>query len=69
MQGLQFVLVRQGGLGVSIARGSGFTIQRLGKGLDGYQQWSAPCFCTIQNVGLGFTVGTQSHAFSLLHSP
>ena len=67
MQGLQFVVVRQGGLGVSIARGSGFTIQRLGKGLDGYQQWSAPCFCTIQNVGLGLTVGMPSQTFQLMH--
>ena len=66
MQGLQFVLVRQGGLGVSISRGSGFTVQRLGRNADGAQQWSAPCFCTIQNVGVGFTVGMHTHCVTLL---
>lgn len=57
VQGLQFLVVRQGGLGISVTRGSGFTLNKLGVDQAGVQQWSGPCFCSIDNIGIGLTVG------------
>ncbi|KAK9799760.1 hypothetical protein WJX73_001210 [Symbiochloris irregularis] len=55
-KGLLFIVTRGGGLGLSVSRGKGFTIQKLGS-VDGQQSWSAPCWATFTDFGLGLTVG------------
>lgn len=54
--GIQFFDLKLVGAGISLTRGLGFTIRKLGK-LNGVTQWSAPCFLRVNNIGVGATLG------------
>ncbi|KAG2500239.1 hypothetical protein HYH03_001817 [Edaphochlamys debaryana] len=59
-EGLAFVRVAKGGLGVTLARGSGFVIRKLDQDRFGHSRWSAPVFYTVSQLGLGLAAGYES---------
>lgn len=56
-KGISFIDTKQGGLGVSVSRGRGFTIQRLDDASSKTPSWSGPCFVNVTDLGIGLTVG------------
>ncbi|GLC38273.1 hypothetical protein PLESTB_000938600 [Pleodorina starrii] len=59
-EGLAFVHVAKGGLGLTLARGSGFVIRKLDQDRFGHSRWSAPVFFTVSQMGFGVAVGYES---------
>ncbi|GLC38266.1 hypothetical protein PLESTB_000939500 [Pleodorina starrii] len=59
-EGLAFVHVAKGGLGITLARGSGFVIRKLDQDRFGNSRWSAPVFFTVSQIGFGVALGYQS---------
>ncbi|KXZ52249.1 hypothetical protein GPECTOR_10g880 [Gonium pectorale] len=59
-EGLAFVRVAKGGLGLTVASGSGFVIRKLDQDRFGNSRWSAPVFFNVSQLGLGVAVGYES---------
>ena len=65
LQGLQFLIIRTGGLLVSVTHGRGFTIQKL-TSEDGTVSWAGPLYSTVDQIGLGLSVGQDLSFVSVL---
>ncbi|EFJ53129.1 hypothetical protein VOLCADRAFT_127387 [Volvox carteri f. nagariensis] len=59
-EGLAFVKAAKGGLGLTVARGSGFVIRKLDQDRFGNSRWSPPVYFTVSQVGFGAAVGYEA---------
>ncbi|GIL49928.1 hypothetical protein Vafri_6230 [Volvox africanus] len=59
-EGLAFVRASKGGLGLTIARGSGFVIRKLDQDRFGNSRWSAPVYFNVSQLGFGVALGFES---------
>ncbi|KAG2500242.1 hypothetical protein HYH03_001820 [Edaphochlamys debaryana] len=60
-EGLAFLRVTKAGLGVTLARGTGFVIRKLSrKDEHGHMRWSDPVYFTIKQIGIGAAAGYET---------
>ncbi|GIL77765.1 hypothetical protein Vretifemale_7213 [Volvox reticuliferus] len=59
-EGLAFVRISKGGLGLTVARGSGFVIRKLEQDRFGNSRWSAPVYFNVSQLGFGVAIGYEA---------